>query len=158
MTLSVVVTIVLAFSTCISPIIVALINNGHSRKMKALELSSAKSLRKLELNSEIKRQIALSNHKTKYSSYLNFIQAASEYMFDNKNPILYSKLLAAHSECIMNGIDWGEMDDYMHYVVPPQTAPELTEHSLEQMSCFLSDIAKKFNDSLENDLTQANTE
>lgn len=158
MTLSVVITVVLAFSTCISPVLVALINNSHARKIKALELSATESLRKLELNSEIKRQIVSSDHKIKYNSYLNFIQAASEYMFDNKTPTTYAKLLAAYSECVMNGINWGEMDGYMQYVKPPEVAPELNEHSLEQMSYFLNDIAEKFNHSLQNDLTQITAE
>lgn len=158
MTLSVVITIVLAFSTCISPVIVAVINNRHMRKMKKLELAYTESLRKIELNSEIKREIASSDRKLKYASYLNFIQAASEYMLDNKNPIIYSKLISSYSECIMNGISWGDLDGYMQYVNPVESAQTLTENNLKQMSYFLSDIAEKFNKMLKHDLDQITLE
>ena len=158
MDLSVVITIVLAFSTCISPVLVALINNSHTRKMKSLELSATEALRKLELNNEAKWQVILSDHKVKYNAYLNFIQAASEYMFDNKNPLTYSKVLAAYSECVMNGITCSDMDGYMQYVKTPESALELDEHRLQQMSLLLGHIAQKFNDSLQNDLSYATTE
>lgn len=149
MQLSVLVTIVLGAATCISPPIVAIINNWHIRKLKVIELSSGETLKKMELNAEVKQRILISEYESKYNSYQKFILSASEYIFDYKNPQKYSELLAAYSLCIMNGLTWADMDGFMQYVKPPSSISELNENSLEQMSSFLSDdISSKFNKSL----------
>ena len=46
MQLSTVVTIVLGFAACVSPVLVASINNKHTRKLRKIELDAAESLKK----------------------------------------------------------------------------------------------------------------
>ena len=46
MQLSTMITIVLGFSTCVSPALVALINNRHARELRKIELEASKSLKK----------------------------------------------------------------------------------------------------------------
>lgn len=95
MQLSTMITIVLGFSTCVSPALVALINNRHARELRKIELEASKSLKKIELNAELSKCFVLSDRDLKYKVIFNFIDVASHYLFD------YSKYLRETSERII---------------------------------------------------------
>ena len=148
MQLSTMITIVLGFSTCVSPALVALINNRHARELRKIELEASKSLKKIELNAELSKCFVLSDRDLKY-------KVASHNHFDYNNIDLYSKLISAHSECIAIGFSWGDFEGYMQYVKPPNENFSLTDHAIEQMQYSLTSISKKFNDLLIHSLNSA---
>lgn len=155
MQLSAMITIVLGFSTCVSPALVALINNKHTRELRKIELEASKSLKKIELNAELSKDFILSDRDLKYKVMFNFIDVASCYLFDYNNADLYSKLISAHSECIAIGFSWDDFEGYMQYVKPPSESFSLNDHAIEQMQHFLVSASKKFNDSLTQSLNSA---
>lgn len=155
MQLSTMITIVLGFSTCVSPALVALINNRHARELRKIELEASKSLKKIELNAELSKCFVLSDRDLKYKVIFNFIDVASHYLFDYNNIDLYSKLISAHSECIAIGFSWDDFEGYMQYVKPPNENFSLTDHAIEQMQYSLTSISKKFNDLLIHSLNSA---
>lgn len=152
MDITVVITIILGFATCISPPIVALINNLHAQKLRKMELSANESLKKNEWNAETRKQLSYFKYEAKYKAYHNFIAAASKYIFDYKNPAAYSNIISAYSDCKLNGATV-DMEGYMQYVLPPPLMNDLNEHQLEQMRLFLVDyISPQLNEELENTL------
>lgn len=166
MQLSTMITIVLGFATCVSPALVAWINNRHSRalrkieleaseSLKKLELQANESLKKIELNAELSRTFVLSERDQKYKIVFNFIDVASNYIFDCNNVTLYSKLISAHSECLTIGFRWSDFEGYMQYIKPPISDLSLSDHAIEQMQFCLQSIAGKFNDMLKESLTSA---
>lgn len=155
MQLSTLVTIVLGFSTCVSPCLVAWINNRHTRALRKIELEATESLKKIELNAELSRDFALSDRDLKYKVTFNFINIASRYLFDYNNINLYSELLSAHSECITIGFSYSDLDDYMSHVQPPSQIFSLDEYDIEQMRLSLMRISLRFNESIANSLNSA---
>lgn len=148
--LSIVITIILGFATCISPPLVALINNHHARQIRKIELSSAEALRKIELNSEAQKQIVSDEYNLRYKAYLNFLSVASHYLFNSRDDETYSKVLSAYSECIMNGINWGELDDFMQYVYYPDGISDFREdrNTMRNVCASLESIADRFSQDL----------
>ena len=155
MQLSTMVTMVLGFATCVSPCLVALINNRHTRTLRKIELEANESLKKIELNAAISREFALSDRDLKYKVMFNFIDIASRYLFDYNNVDLYSKMLSARSECIAIGFQWSDLDGYMQYVKPPSENFSLDERTITQMQLFLKYFPQKFNVLLKESLATA---
>ena len=148
MDLSILVTIVLGFATCVSPFLVSLVNNYHARKLRRIELAEERTIRKLELNTELKKQFVSEEYSCKRNMYTNFINVAVQYMSDYHNPEIYTKMLSAYSECVMCGINSAHLDVYMQYVKRSEENFDLDEHSLKQMSLALKIITNDFRDNL----------
>lgn len=155
MQLSTMVTIVLGFSTCVSPVLVASINSKHARKLRKIELDAAESLKKIELNAELSREFALSDRDLKYKVMFNFIDVASCYLLNYNDIELYSKLRSAYSKCVALGFQWSALEGYMQYVKPPSEDFSLSDSAMEQMRYFLEDIADNFSESLKKTLNSA---
>lgn len=150
MDLSILITIVLGFATCISPSLVSLVNNHHTRKLRQLELLEAQAIKKLELNNELKKQLISEEYSYKRNIYTNFVKIATEYISDNRRTELYNQLFISYSECIISDIYRSHLDGFMEYAERTKGQPSLDENSLEQMLVLLKLIITDFGKNLKS--------
>lgn len=136
MTLSIIITIVLGFATCVSPPIVALINNSHSRKLRKMELDAANATQKQDLEMQLKQQLLTFEYDRKYHAYNNFVVSASKYMYDYQNWETYSSLVSAYNDCFLNGFTF-DAGNFMDYVKPPDSISKLTYDEISKMESYL---------------------
>lgn len=155
MELSILITLVLGFATCISPFLVALVNNYHTRALRKIELEANESLRKIELNAELSKEYILSDRDLKYKVIFNFVNIASQYISDYNNSEIYSKLLSAYSECLAIGLKGSSLQDFMEYTRLPNQEVGLDDDSLDQMKWCLESISHDFNKMLKDSLDSA---
>lgn len=75
------VTIVIAISAIISPILVAIINNHHQAKMKKLEFKHQENLKNLEIKETHEKKVIDYIH----SIYESYLKSASRYISNPTN-------------------------------------------------------------------------
>ena len=127
-----------------SPPIVALINNSHSRKLRKMELDAANATQKQDLEMQLKQQLLTFEYDRKYHAYYNFVVSASKYMYDYQNWETYSTSVSAYNDCFLNGFSFGA-GNFMDYAKPPDSVTKLTDEQISRMERYLvRDISYQF--------------
>lgn len=145
MTLSIVITIILGFATCVSPPIVALINNHHARKMRQMEIDANNYQKQMEQEMQLRNQVLSSEYEAKYKAYSNFVTCVAEYLHDYKNPQTYSAIMSAYGDCMLSGFSFGASGHFMGLIKSPVEISESGDIQLDQIANLLkNDISAQF--------------
>ena len=93
--LSVIFAIVVGLVAFISSIAVALINNYHQRKLRAIELQHDLKVQTLKINSDLENKRLDTYFHEKISAFSNLIDLSSKFYHDPKNQKLLTDLYSA---------------------------------------------------------------
>lgn len=144
------ITAIIAVSSFLSPIFVAIINNRHHSKMRKLELAHDEQLRKLDLQQQNTIHQFDIYYADKKKAFSDFLQAAGDYYASKHTLESYMKVQAtAHSALLFcNGTTQAKLFDFLEYV--DTVADEATDSSKRrQYSATLSMFAVAMSEDLE---------
>ena len=146
--LSVLITIILGFATCISPAIVALINNFHSQKMEKLRLQASLDEKRMELQFALHQKKFDLTYGTQYQCFLHFLSCVSDFISHHTNLESYSNLISAYSQVLMQGIRWDKLSPIMEHAQSAYMTGDLSHDELEQLQLFLASAGEIFYEEL----------
>lgn len=146
--IAIIITIILGFATCISPPLVAIINNYHNRKIEQLRLNASAEAKSMELKIALQqKQLDLMFDK-KYSCFQNFLVCGSRFISHYDDMDCYSDLVSAYSQAIMHGISWSVLKPVIDYASAAYANNSMDQHTQEQLQAFLHSAGEEFKKSL----------
>ena len=86
------ITAIIAVSSFLSPIFVAIINNKHQTKMRKLELEHDEYMRQLDIQQQLTEKQFDIYYSDKKTAFADFLRAAGAYSRGKKNPHDYELL------------------------------------------------------------------
>mgnify|MGYP004697957669 FL=1 len=129
----------------ISSIAIVAINNWHTRRLKKMELDSSESLKKVELNAQIYKDVALSERDKKYKVFSDFMNVATRYIFNYSDEKTYSELLTAYSKCLAIGLSDKSLNKFMFYVHHPNENYKIDSNDMYHIQQIFQEISQEFN-------------
>lgn len=95
------ITAVIAVSSFLSPIIVAIINNNHQLHMRNLELSHEKFKQQMDLQQQVSIKQFDIYYSDKKSAFSEFLKMAGQYRVSNQRSGIYSQLQSSIQNALL---------------------------------------------------------
>lgn len=110
-----------------------------------MELDSSESLKKVELNAQIYKEVTLSERDKKYKVFSDFMNVATRYIFNYSDEKTYSELLTAYSKCLAIGLSDKSLNKFMFYVRHPNENYKIDSSDMYHIQEILQEISQDFN-------------
>ena len=143
---------IIAVSSFVSSVVVALINNKQQQKIHEMDLDDDKSVAELRVKQEIFHSQTEKNYTDKKNAYIRFIEAAGNFVYDPSDSQSYVDLLTASSNVILFCTDKTHklLSDFITYTENFTECRILPDDELKNYHQNLSKLSLAFREELEN--------
>lgn len=146
------ITAIIAVSSFISPIIVAIINNRHHTKIRKLELSHDEQIRKFDLQQQASVRQCDIYYADKRQAFLDFLEAAGNFSVKRGSNSHYEILQSTIQRALLfcNSDNQHRLHDFLSYVDESVYGSTHTKTERTTYSNTLIEIAVHLNEELES--------
>lgn len=112
------ITAVIAVSSFLSPIFVAIINNRHHTKLRKMELEHDEYLKRLELQQHASIRQSDIYYSDKKSAFSEFVKCSGEFSIDRQRGGRYQVLHSAIDNALLfcNPKNQKHLNDFLNYI------------------------------------------
>ena len=89
------ITAILAVSSFLSPIFVAIINNRHQEKIRKMDLQHDEKMRQMDLKQQATIRQSDIYYSNKKDAFSNFVEIAGGYLSHTQNPTQYGLIVSS---------------------------------------------------------------
>lgn len=146
------ITAIIAVSSFISPIAVALINNHHHAKMRKIELDHDEKLRRLDLQQQATIRQSDIYYMDKKQAFSDFINAASEFSIYKRTRDTYKELENALNRALLfcNVETRQLLLDFLSHVDSTLFSDDLSLQVRQEYNKLLTELSIRLNQELES--------
>lgn len=146
------ITAIIAVSSFLSPIAVAIINNMHHAKMRKMELEHDEYLRQMDLHQQLSVRQSDIYYADKKSAFLEFMSCAGTYSSDKQSLVNYASLHSAIDKALLfcHPVTQTLLRDFLQYVDQSVFYGGHTTDERIEYSSRLNEVAVSLNKELES--------